>query len=109
MKLFTIAGKKAANTRERKNNSSKLKLTRTRDTLTGATWYPFDTDPPQREHSRVMVHVEEAQLIILFPQNEEECIAEFQELAKVVPPNCVSNLNEESSTFLKEVLMAFHL
>jgi len=48
-----------------------------------------------------MVDMEEAQLIFLFPQNEEKCIAEFQKLAKVVPPNCVSNLNAENIEFSK--------
>lgn len=40
--------------------------------------------------------MEEAQLIVLLSQDEEERIAEFQKLAKVVPPNCVSDLNVES-------------
>jgi len=48
-----------------------------------------------------MIDVEEAQLIFLFPQNEEERIAEFQKLAKVVPPNCVSDLNAENIGFSK--------
>jgi hypothetical protein len=48
-----------------------------------------------------MIDVEEAQLIFLFPQNEEERIAEFQKLTKVVPPKCVSNLNAENIEFSK--------
>lgn len=50
-----------------------------------------------------MVDMKEAQLIILFSQNEEECIAEFQKLAKVVPPNCVSNLDIGNITFCKGI------
>lgn len=43
-----------------------------------------------------MVDVEEAQLIVLLPQNEEERVAEFQKLAEVVPPNRMGDLNVEN-------------
>lgn len=48
-----------------------------------------------------MIDVEEAQLIVLLPQNEEKRIAKFQKFAKVVPPNRVSDLNIENIEFLK--------
>lgn len=48
-----------------------------------------------------MIDVEEAQLIILLSQNEEERIAKFQKFAKVVPPNCMCNLNIENNEFLR--------
>lgn len=54
----------------------------------------------------MMVNVEEAQLIILLTQDEEERVAEFQKLAKVVPPNRVSNLNIESISIFQYFLMA---
>lgn len=53
----------------------------------------------------MMVNVEEAQLIILLTQDEEERVAEFQKLAKVVPPNRVSNLNIESISIFQYFLM----
>lgn len=50
-----------------------------------------------------MIDVEEAQLIVFLSQNEKECVAEFQKLAKVVPPNRVSNLKNK---FLKDFFLS---
>lgn len=42
--------------------------------LTLSTRDPFDADPPEDEHSAVMVDMEEADLVELFPQYEEDCV-----------------------------------
>lgn len=47
----------------------------------------------------MMIDVEETQLIVLLSQNEEERIAKFQKLAKIVPPNRVSDLNKKTPNF----------
>lgn len=54
--------------------------------LTLSTWDPFDSDPPEDEHGAVVVHVEEADLVELFPQDEEDCVQEFHSFGDVVPP-----------------------
>lgn len=46
-----------------------------------------------------MINVEEAQLIVLLPQDEKERVAKFQKFAKVVPPNCVSNLQRKKRQY----------
>lgn len=53
-----------------------------------------------------MVNVEEAQLIVLLPQDEEERIAKFQKFAKVVPPNRVSNLQRKEKKTSVQPLLA---
>lgn len=49
--------------------------------------------------------MEEAQLIVLFPQNKKERITKFQKLAKVVPPNRVSDLNTKNTEILKDFFL----
>lgn len=55
----------------------KLGINRLGKPLTRSTWYPFNANPPEAEHRRVMVYMQECQLFILLPQNEKECITEF--------------------------------
>jgi len=43
--------------------------------------------------------MKEAQLIVLLSQNKEERIAKFQKFAKIVPPNCVGDLNKKHEIF----------
>lgn len=54
--------------------------------LTLSTGDPLDADPPQDEHCTVVVDVEEADLVELFPQNEKDCIQEFHSFGDIVPP-----------------------
>lgn len=63
-----------------------------RKELTRTRWNPLDADPPEGEHCRMMINVEERELIILFPEDEEEGVAELQDFREVVPPNSVHNL-----------------
>lgn len=54
--------------------------------LTRSTRHPFDSNPPERKHGRVMVNMQKCQLLILLPQYKEEGITKFQKLRKIVPP-----------------------
>jgi hypothetical protein len=36
--------------------------------------------------------VQEGQLVLLLPEDEEECIAKLYELGDVIPPDCVGYL-----------------
>lgn len=63
-----------------------------RKRLTRTARHPLDADPPEREHGRVVVDVEEAQLVVLLAEDEEEGVAELEQLAEVVPPNGVRDL-----------------
>lgn len=57
----------------------------------------------------MMINVEEAQLIVLLPQNEEERIAKFQKFAKVVPPNRMCNLNIKNNEFLRFLFICINI
>lgn len=61
-------------------------------TLTLSSGYPFDPDPPQREHGGMVVDVQEGDLVAFLPSYEEHGVKEFNQLADVVPPQCLRNL-----------------
>lgn len=42
-----------------------------------------------------MINVQERELIVLFAEDEEEGVAEFQHLREVIPPNGIDNLSGE--------------
>jgi len=60
--------------------------------LTGTTGNPFYADPPQREHSGMVVDVKESELIIFLPKNEEDSVAELKKFAEIVPPHSIRYL-----------------
>lgn len=55
------------------------------------SWHKFGAHPPKCKHGAVMIDVKEGELILLFAQNEEECVTKFQTLAEIVPPNGLGN------------------
>ena len=59
---------------------------------TRAAGHPSHADPPQQEHRRVVVHVQERDLSVLLPQHEERGVGELQQLGDVVEPQCTSYL-----------------
>ena len=63
--------------------------------LTLPTRDPFDTNPPDGEHGRVMIHVEERDLIVLLTQDEEKRVHELYTLREVIPPQSLGNLQTE--------------
>lgn len=60
--------------------------------LTRTRWHPLDSDPPEGKHRRVMVDVQERELIVLLAEDEEERVGELQHLREVIPPNGIDNL-----------------
>lgn len=54
--------------------------------LTLSTRDPFDTNPPEDEHSAVVVDMEEADLAELLSQDEKNCVQVFYSFGYVVPP-----------------------
>lgn len=60
--------------------------------LTVAAGYPVHDEPPDVEHAGVVVDVEEGDLVVVLPQNEEEGVHELDELGEVVPPQDVDDL-----------------
>lgn len=40
----------------------------------------------------MVVDMQERKLVVLFTKDEEEGVAEFQQLGEVVPPNSIDNL-----------------
>ncbi len=61
--------------------------------LTLSTGDPFDANPPEDEHGAVMIHMQEADLVELLPQDEKDCVQELHSFGNVVPP--------ESGCYLK--------
>lgn len=55
------------------------------------TRYPVEHAPPDVEHGGVVVNVQERNLIVLLPQNEEYRVQELNELGEVVPPQYFGN------------------
>lgn len=53
---------------------------------------PLDANPPEEEHGAVVVDVQEGQLSVLLPQDEEDGITELEEFGEVVPPYCIGYL-----------------
>lgn len=52
-----------------------------------STGHPLYSDPPQDEHSAVMVDVQERQLLVFLTQNEEHSVDELNKFRNVIPPN----------------------
>lgn len=63
-----------------------------KEELTRSRGHPLDANPPEGEHRRVMINVEERELIVLFADDEEESVGELQHFREVVPPDCVNDL-----------------
>lgn len=60
--------------------------------LTVAAGYPVHDEPPDVEHAGVVVDMEEGDLVVVLPQDEEEGVHELDELGEVVPPQDVDDL-----------------
>jgi hypothetical protein len=53
---------------------------------------PCDRDPPDHQHCRVVEHVQESDLVVLFADDHEERVQEFDGLREEVPPDGIHNL-----------------
>ncbi len=60
--------------------------------LTLAARSPLDPRPPDREHCRMMIHVQEADLFVLLSYDEEERVNKLDQLGEVIPPEGPSDL-----------------
>lgn len=47
------------------------------ETLTVAAGYPIHDKPPDVQHAGVVVDMEKSDLVIVFPQNKEKSVYEF--------------------------------
>lgn len=56
------------------------------------TWSEFEAEPYREWHASVMDDMEYRYLVSLFAQIKEDCVKEFGELGKVVPPASSGNL-----------------
>ena len=57
-----------------------------------ATRHPVHDEPPDVEHGGVVIDVQEGDLVVVLPQDEEECVHELDELGEVIPPQDVNDL-----------------
>lgn len=55
---------------------------------------PVHDEPPDVEHADVVVDVEEGDLVVVLPEDEEEGVHELHHLGEVVPPQHVDDLQE---------------
>jgi hypothetical protein len=55
--------------------------------LTGSE---FNSEPGGYRHDTVMNNVESANMIVLFPQHEEDCVRELDKLGEIIPPTGTS-------------------
>ena len=62
--------------------------------LTVATGDPVHHKPPDVQHGGMVVDVQDRDLVVILPQDEEEGVHEFDELGKIVPPEDTDNLRE---------------
>lgn len=62
--------------------------------LTVAAGDPVHHEPPDVEHADVVVDVEEGDLVVVLPEDEEEGVHELHQLGEVVPPQHVDDLQE---------------
>lgn len=56
-----------------------------------ATRHPVHDEPPDVEHGEVMVDVQEGDLVVVLPQNEEESVHKLNEFGEVIPPKYVNH------------------
>lgn len=63
--------------------------------LTVATRHPVHDEPPDVEHGGVMVDVQEGDLVVVLPQNEEESVHKLNEFGEVIPPKYVYHLRRD--------------
>ena len=45
--------------------------------LTTSSCKPFDSNPPEEEHSDVVIDMEKSNLVVLFTKYEENCVKKF--------------------------------
>ena len=62
-----------------------------------ATGHPVHDEPPDVGHAGVMVDVEERDLMVVLPQDEEKGVHELDELGEVVPPEHMDDLGREQT------------
>ncbi len=60
-----------------------------------ATRHPVHDEPPDVEHGEVMVDVQEGDLVVVLPQNEEESVHKLNEFGEVIPPKYVNHLRRD--------------
>ena len=76
-----------------------------------AAGHVLGAHPPEHNHCRVMVHVQECQLIGLLAHNEEYRVQQFNDLRKVIAPNGTGYLKMERfndyNLFAIDKLMVF--
>lgn len=60
--------------------------------LTLSSCHPFDANPPQSEHSAMVVDMQEGHLVELFPHDEKHCVQVFNALRDEVPPQSSCHL-----------------
>ena len=60
--------------------------------LTRAAGHPAHADPPEHEHGRVVVDVQERDLARLLPQHEEQRVGKLHQLGDVVEPERARDL-----------------
>ena len=66
-------------------------------TLTVAAGHPIHDEPPDVGHAGVMVDVEEGDLMVVLPQDEEKGVHELDELGEVVPPEDMDDLGRDQT------------
>ena len=55
--------------------------------LTASSGKPLGPNPPEEHHGAVMVDMEERDLTVLLPQDEEHSVQQLNNLGEVVPPH----------------------
>lgn len=58
-----------------------------------ATGDPVHHKPPDVQHGGMVVDMQDRDLVVILPQDEEEGVHEFDELGKIVPPEDTDNLH----------------
>lgn len=53
---------------------------------------PVHHKPPDVQHGGMVVDVQDSDLVVILPQDEEEGVHEFDELGEIVPPEDTDNL-----------------
>lgn len=60
--------------------------------LTVSTRHPVHDEPPDVEHGGVMVDMQEGDLVVVLPQDEEESVHKLDEFGEVIPPEYINHL-----------------
>lgn len=56
-----------------------------------STRHPVHDEPPDVEHAGVVIHVQERDLVVILPQDEEERVHKLNEFGEVIPPEDVTH------------------